>query len=478
MNALLVALSLILCGAVSLFVEGGAAAMLFCACLSLAVMKAGGVVVDDQRRFLLQIFIAGLLVRVLIGTVIYGFRLQEFFGGDAYTYDSMGRELLATWGSRQQNEALVNSWREGGTGWGMGYLVAYIYYLFGANMLAVQMFNAVLGAATPPVIFLCARHIFENLRVARLTAYAVAFYPSLVLWSAQGLKDGPIVFLLAVAMLATLKLGERISAGYLTLLVLSMVGMLTLRFYIFYMLSAAVAGSFVIGMRRLTGQSLARQFVVVVAVGIALTYVGVLRTAGQQYEKYGNLEAVQRSRADLATSAGSGFGKDVDGSTTRWALTAIPVGMAYLLFAPFPWQLASLRQSITLPEMVLWWASFPLLVAGAWYTLRHRLRRALPILIFTAMLTLAYSVFQGNVGTAYRQRSQLLVFYFIFVAVGVVLAKERGEDRRRARAAEAAAAAAHAARQREGMRRFHDWKQSREPEYEEMARSLAERMDF
>ncbi|HVG29052.1 MAG TPA: hypothetical protein VM864_04970, partial [Pyrinomonadaceae bacterium] len=55
----------------------------------------------------------------------------------------------------------------------------------------------------------------------------------------------------------------------------------------------------------------------------------------------------------------------------------------------------------------------------------------LPILVFTMMLTLAYSVFQGNVGTAYRQRSQLLVFYFIFVAVGYVLMKERREDRKR-----------------------------------------------
>jgi hypothetical protein len=478
MNALLAVLSLMLCGAIALFVDGGAAAMLFCVCFGLAVMKAGGAVVDDQRKFLLQIFVAGLLVRVLLGTVIYALHLQEFFGGDAYTYDLMGKELLYSWGTRRGSEELVRTWREGGTGWGMGYLVASIYYFLGANMLAVQMFNAVLGAATAPVIFLCSRHIFDNLRVARLAAYAVAFYPSLVLWSAQGLKDGPIVFLLAVAMLATVKLGERMSPGYLTLLVLSMAGMITLRFYIFYMLSAAVAGSFVIGMRRLTGQSLVRQFVAVVVVGLALTYVGVLRTASQQLDKFGNLEAVQRSRADLATSAGSGFGKDVDVSTTGGALTAIPVGMAYLLFAPFPWQLASLRQSITLPEMLLWWGSFPLLVAGAWFTVRHRLRRALPVLIFTTMLTLAYSVFQGNVGTAYRQRSQLLVFYFIFVSVGAVLMKERSEDRKRAQVAEAAAAAARAARHRAGMRHYQDWKQSREKELEEMARSITERVDF
>jgi hypothetical protein len=59
------------------------------------------------------------------------------------------------------------------------------------------------------------------------------------------------------------------------------------------------------------------------------------------------------------------------------------------------------------------------------------LRIASPILIFTVMLTLAYSVFQGNVGTAYRQRAQVLVFYFIFVAVGFVLMMEKREDRKR-----------------------------------------------
>ncbi len=107
------------------------------------------------------------------------------------------------------------------------------------------------------------------------------------------------------------------------------------------------------------------------------------------------------------------------------------MGLLYLLFAPFPWQLNSLRQSITLPEMIVWWASFPLMIVGAWYAIKYRLRQISPILIFTVMLSLAYSVFQGNVGTAYRQRAQLLVFYFIFVAVGYVLLLEKREDKRR-----------------------------------------------
>jgi hypothetical protein len=46
------------------------------------------------------------------------------------------------------------------------------------------------------------------------------------------------------------------------------------------------------------------------------------------------------------------------------------------------------------------------------------------------MLTLAYSIFQGNVGTAYRQRTQIQVFFFMFIAVGWVLWKEKREDRK------------------------------------------------
>ena len=99
--------------------------------------------------------------------------------------------------------------------------------------------------------------------------------------------------------------------------------------------------------------------------------------------------------------------------------------------------MSNLRQTITLPEMVVWLAAFPLLVIGLWFGARYKLRQISPILIFTIMLTLAYSVFQGNVGTAYRQRAQLLVFYFLFVAVGAVLLKEKQEERSRRNQAKA-----------------------------------------
>ncbi|MDQ3257427.1 MAG: glycosyltransferase family 39 protein [Acidobacteriota bacterium] len=430
MNALLALSALVLSILIAVFVPTyGASAVI----VSAGAAVVAGLVISKtkiDKEFLLQLFVAGLLVRMVIGTVIFVLKMQEFFGGDAITYDELGYSLLRVWEGDVAHQATIDSFSAGG-GWGMNYMVAAVYGLVGRNMLAVQFVNAVIGAATAPVIYLCAQHIFQNAKVTRVVAYLVAFFPSLVLWSSQGLKDGPTVFLLALAMLATLKLDEKLTFKYLAALVLALFGILSLRFYIFYMLLVAIGGAFVIGMRPITGQGLVRQLAIVVCLGLALTYLGVLRGATTQFERYGSLEALQRSRSDQAQSARSGFGQDVDVSTTSGAISAIPIGMTYLLFAPFPWQfqITNIRQSMTLPEMVVWWLSFPLLMLGGWFTVRYRLRQALPILIFTSMLTLSYAVYQGNVGTAYRQRAQLLVFYFIFVAVGYALLKERSEER-------------------------------------------------
>jgi hypothetical protein len=97
-----------------------------------------------------------------------------------------------------------------------------------------------------------------------LAAIAVAFYPSLVLWSAQGLKDGPTVFLLSLAILATLKLGEKLTLKYILILLGSLIGLFALRFYVLYMISVAIGGAFVIGMQQISATSFARQFSAVI----------------------------------------------------------------------------------------------------------------------------------------------------------------------------------------------------------------------
>lgn len=430
MNAVLLTITLLILGGLLLVAPGDAGpAILFA--LPLVGVMALAVYRLEDRSFLLRLFITALLIRVCIGSLIYVFHWQGFFGGDALTYDYFGNALLKVWEGNTDYQRAVDLFSGGGSasGWGMLYMVAGIYKFTGQDMLATQFVNCILGASTAPIAYLISMEIFPHKRIARTCALLTAYFPSLVLWSCQGLKDGPIVFLLVLSMLATLKLGIRFSFKYLAFLALSLIFLLTLRFYVFYIVVLAITVAFILGRRQLTAQSFARQFIVLVVIGMALAYFGVTRYATQQYEAYGSLEQLKLMRMDASQSAQSGFAEDVDVSSTSGALSAIPLGLTYLMLAPFPWQLASLRQIITLPEMIIWWSSIPLLVLGMWFAVKHRFREVTPIIIFTTLLTLTYSILQGNVGTAYRQRAQLLVFYFFFVGIGFVLWKEKKEEK-------------------------------------------------
>jgi hypothetical protein len=438
MEKLLVLICVVVGIGVSLFLfPYGFLASLFCAVTALIafiILRRS----EEENQILLQIFLVGLVARVLVATLVHVFDLYNFFGGDSVTYDYRGWRLTELWvGQAPLYDELSLRVQSFEPGWGMYYIVGFVYTIVGRNMLAVQYFSCVIGAATAPAIYICAHKIFNNIRVARITAFIVALCPSLVLWSSQVLKDGFIIFLLVVTIIALLNLLEKFDYLSLAILIFALFGIISLRFYIFYMVAVAVVGSFAIGTGSINGRSVLRRLVALLIIGLGMTQLGVINRAGKEIEAISDLEKVQATRKALATAQsdigkekGSGFGEDLDVSTAEGAVSAIPIGFSYLMFAPFPWQIRNFRQLITLPEMLIWWSSIPFLILGLWYTIKQRFRSSIGILFFTFMLTIAYSIFQGNVGMAYRQRAQIQVFLFIFVAVGYTVWRERRENRK------------------------------------------------
>jgi hypothetical protein len=132
----------------------------------------------------------------------------------------------------------------------------------------------------------------------------------------------------------------------------------------------------------------------------------------------------------MATTANSGFSVDADVSTARGAVAFLPIGLAVLLFGPFPWQMVSLRPLISLPEMLVWWSMVPALWRGLKFALGREAGRTIPIMVFGGTLMGLYALTLGNVGAAFRQRAQVFVFLFIFVALGhyVSVCRKRGID--------------------------------------------------
>ena len=79
---------------------------------------------ETDGTFLLRLFVSALIVRMVIGLAIFVFKGQDFFGGDALTYDFFGTAQWLGWAGDKYYAARAAVFTEGiGSGWGMVYLV-------------------------------------------------------------------------------------------------------------------------------------------------------------------------------------------------------------------------------------------------------------------------------------------------------------------------------------------------------------------
>jgi 4-amino-4-deoxy-L-arabinose transferase-like glycosyltransferase len=387
----------------------------------------------EEGRFLARTYLQTIGLRYLLAFFLYlnldaaGFAgLSSFaytFWGDSSTYDLGGYLLAQHWAG----EVIVNPYlsRPNQSGLGFIYLVGTLYSVFGRNQLLVQLVNGVIGGLAVLVIYAITARLFDR-AAARWAALFMAFFPQMIFWSSAMYKDPSVMLTIAVCMYAVIRLQERFTLGHVLLFVASGLALLSLRFYIFYIVAFATLGTFLFGNRRGAFRGVVTQ-VFLVAVFLAAFSFAAQRETVERQRQYFDLRQVQIARSDQATLGKSAITPEVDVSTPAGALAALPRGLVYLLFAPFPWSITGLRQTLTMPETLVWYALMPAFVRGIVYTIRHRLRPCLPILVFAGMLTVAYALFQGNVGTAYRQRTQITMFFFVFMGVGLARRKQERE---------------------------------------------------
>ena len=141
-----------------------------------------------------------------------------------------------------------------------------------------------------------------------------------------------------------------------------------------------------------------------------------------QFERYGNLQAIQRSRLTWPSASPALDGRRV--SSTSGALTTVPTGLLYLCL-PLPVAITSLAKA-SLSGDVNWWTHFRVGFRSVFCD-QVPAANDLPILIFTVMLTLAYSVFRQR-GTAIANARNFCLL-FIFVAVGFVLVRRARREK-------------------------------------------------
>lgn len=388
------------------------------------------------RRRLGRLALAALFVRVAVLFTVHFVLAQELFAPDVLTFAGQGQRIADFWrGVGPAPELSV------GTQIVYPYLNGVFAYLFGDPTFGMVVLNVFAGVWTVLLTFAVGREMVEE-SVAWIAAMLVAFFPSLVLWSVLNVRDSLTTF----AVVATVYFGLRVyrSPRFPEFLgaALGIVVLVGLRDYMgFLLLLGLILAAVVMVRPGRVGISLAVGTLFTLLLVFAVNQLGLFERIATESP----LQRAQQLRAGLQQdfaggAAGSAFGMGYDTSTVSGALRFLPVGLVYFLFAPFPWAVDSVLQLFTLPEVLLWYVLVPFTALGLWVAPKlggPRIWLAIAVLL---VVVVSYALVEGNVGTAYRHRAQVMPLFFVFTGAGLARLWKGWRHRRGKRAERARSA--------------------------------------
>lgn len=379
---------------------------------------------EDDKQFLWMMILVGILVRV---TVALGLRMtgfNEVVAPDELTFHD-NAQYFAAWMQGEVAQPFAFKWA-GSTQVGYFALVGTLYGTIGEYQIVPVLLNCAIGGLCAYPAYLIAARVAGR-RAGRGAAVLVTFFPSLVLWSALLIRDACVLYLILWCACLAQSLLERFRVRTILWLLLCLAALATLRSFLFALVAVAAVMSFLVAGVRKPGRAIAISVVCVAAVLVLMKVSGL----GTDYFADASLENLALRRQYNALGGEGGIALEGhDLSTATGALTYLPIGLAWFLLAPFPWQFSG-RQGLAVPDVLIWYACVPFLIRGTLFALARRRRHSLVPIFAGILITLLYSLVEGNVGIIFRHRAQVLVLALPFVAVGWVRLKAMNRVRLR-----------------------------------------------
>jgi len=407
----------------------GMLALVACAAVLSGVMFLSRIEQQD-RRWLLTLCFAAMLLRAVVALAIYYGPLdRNLLAEDQPGYDLWPTLLTRYWeGSIARPESLFTQPAVSRIGYYT--FVAMQYATFGFSPLVPRMFNCLAGALCVILAYRIALLIFSS-REARVAAIWTALFPSLILWSALNIRDIWLTVSILAVVWSALVLRERLSLGPVVTILLGLAWMQYTRSYLVPVMVMVILATLVVTRTDRLAPSLLALGLFMLLLVFLNDRLGFSNTALE----FTDLDRIQYHREKMGSSFNnqkSGYMGNVDITNPLILALFLPVGVAYFLFSPFPWQLTGVRPLMTLPEMVVWYWTIPFVWLAMRQALRDRTRKRLGLLLPVVIITLAYAVSSANVGAAYRHRSQVIVLFLVFASAGFVQRQDMRERRRAA----------------------------------------------
>ncbi len=371
----------------------------------------------DETR-LVHWMMAAFAAHLVFGlAVTYTPAALKYLGGDANIYHTYAKWML-DFGKSSLGPLGLERGKEG-----FYYTLLGLYKVFGPHPHVGLALNATLGAALVPLVTDTTRRLFGT-AAGRNVAPIVVLLPSVFLFTSQLLKEASVLFLLALAANAAVRLIERVSLSASLMTAVSLALLLTFRAPVALVAGAGLLLGVAFGKRQvLFGFTTGLGTLAVLAVMI--TTVGLGYSGFQSAIERSNLEESNRQRSGLAYQSGTGFGADVDTGTASKAIVYLPVALTNFAFGPFPWQVRGIRQLPALVDVIALWILWPSLWRGLRFGVREQGRRMAVLLLPAVTIAAVLSLSVGNFGILVRERMQVMILVVPVIAYGWSLRRRR-----------------------------------------------------
>lgn len=388
-----------------------------------------------DRRFLLRLFIVGISVRVILFAVFYMVTVLWGDNGeitpDSRLFFLRTLGIIRTWTG--QLDLISPIMLETGVGEnGYNYILAFFYMLLGYNpsipnplsMFSDKLINCLIGTISGIPIFYIAKDIFGE-KIAKISSLFAVFYPSLIFWSMTNTREPINLLLVCLIIFAMVRLQKEKKITYLAILFISLLLLRTIRLYLFYPIFTLVIIFLLVIFRRIFKGAVPKLAILLILLLFILTTRGhIITILGKKIDA--TLMYLYNSNDSVVLQGGSVYkiyDEDIaaNGRINKFKFfKGFAKGFLFFLLVPFPWRIYSILQLMSYPQIIIWYSLIPFIFMGIIFAIRYRFKMSLILICYLLLITSAYSLIEGNIGSAMRHRDLLTPFYLIFGSVGII----------------------------------------------------------
>ena len=381
--------------------------------------------VHDRKDslFLVKLFVGSFLLKILLVLVVYSISINSGGNGilgvaDERGFDEVGWEIAQI---LRRGETHIGPilFRISKSNWGYYLFNGLVYFVFGHNPLAIELINSFFGSMILIFAFRVAAVIFSQ-KTARITAFLVAFNPTIIFWSVFNLKDVLFSFLLVVTCWYVLSLAKEWSIrNFLKLIILSLI-LFTIRDS-FAFIWIAVYSIYLL--KNSTLKLISWGLIAIIFVFSLISFSNLASPFGRigKVLSQGEFSSFWvRTQRSIETSHGGEKSSIVSGvlmSSPIDFLKFLPLGVTRFLLTPLPWKATGTHTGLV-PGTIFWYFLMPFTFYGIYFSVKGRVKGAFLLLGFIiAVVGILSTLFLGG---SPRHQMPIIPLYMIFASVGLL----------------------------------------------------------